>query len=1239
MRILKPLRIGCMTHIIPGVSQHQLVVTGMLCWDLRAPDSLHTEQVLWQTTEAEFAGKCVLDHWMPKQCGEFLVWGKAVAPGKVPVKKMEVDVNVGSLHKRIAVTGDRFWRPSVLRAHMTEPETFTEMPLVYARAFGGQNYAANPVGLGHQAQRRVDAGEDVQLPNLEDPRRPVLHQDDEPSPLVFAPADLTWPGYMGQAGTFDQTWISERFPLMPNDFNWAVYNLAQQDQQLKKGTYFNGHELVRIAGMHADHPVIETRLPGLQMRMFAMRQPSSKDDQDDQDNQINQNYDGLIDIPTCLDTVWLFPSALMGVSLYRGMITCNNVDGLDINALMFACERTESPRSMAHYDEVFRLRSDAETKALYAFADDQLMPELTPAVQQELEEKREKVRQERREKWRLEGEHFKELSAALTGVALPSIAAAYMQSGKGKWLEDQLPVILPEDVARGNVDMAAIQRSANAFKERAALMRPASSRLVPAAMQSEMGFSPEEIAKGAKLTNEQITDLLALDESNAAFAGQADELNAIIARLEKDPSLPVSQEMADWNKKQQEKNSAALRDMVRDEKLLKHLEEAEALQNTLTQQGPPQKPILESPELRASLIASLREMATAFQAPLTPPDVSGSIKPMLQALGVDVDPAVVKKWPPGKLDALVKKNLQAATQTDGMAGMAAIAGNLRLASLQVLPPDKRAELSPHVEKMVASNNAELASYKSRFPEADASIKQAFSGDLSNAPTDFPKVEDGFEKLRKVAANLEDPVLRARTESFIQQGQEMLVESMAALRPDYVQDGKIDYQRLQQETMAQGMALANFKLPAQDDLPEDDHLTYDKRYVTALAYGIVLRTGLPLAAAKDAGAAANVKAFDVKQLLQPLKPTDTLADISQKMEAMMRDGRLRSPTVHPQLGVLELPVSAYLGAWVRKWHAEGKSLAGRDLAGADLRGADLRGADLTGAFLECADLSDAKLDGARCDKLVLSGAQLSGASLRCVSLRGANLGQVKAHGTIFAGADLSEVQLYQADLSGADCSDAVLDKANGLECVLRGVQADRSRCAEGKFIASDLSDLSFNGAQWYKVVVVKSQMPRFQARAANLDHCVFVKTSMEHGDLQDAKADRAQFNECDSHGLRAHRLQANRMCWVKSNLQDAQFSQAALKTPLFETIELERANFQNASLAGGVLMRCKMEMADLHQAQLLGASFHNADLTDANLRFANLHRTDFSNTVLDRADLTGTRRIASWLEVPRANSVA
>ncbi len=1234
MRILKPLRIGCMTHIIPGVSQHQLVITGMLCWDLSAPDSLHTEQVLWQTAEAEFAGKCVLDHWMPKQSGEFLVWGKAAAPGKVSVQKMEVEVSVGSLHKRIAVTGDRFWRPSVLRAHMTEPEDFTEMPLVYTRTFGGQTYPANPVGLGHQAQRRVDAGEDVQLPNLEDPRRPILHQDDEPSPLVFSPADLTWPGYMGNAGTFDQAWINERFPLMPNDFNWAVYNVAQQDQQLKKGTYFNGHELVRIAGMHADHPVIETRLPGLQMRMFAMREPINKDAKD---TQVNQNYDGLIDIPTCLDTVWLFPSALMGVSLYRGVITCDNADALDINTLMFACERTESPRSMSHYDEVFRLRSDEETKALYAFADDQLMPELTPAVQQELEEKREKVRQERREKWRLEGEHFKELSAALTGVAVPSVAAAYMQSGKGKWLEDQLPVILPEDIARGNVDMAAIQRAGEALKERAALIRPASSRLVPSAMQSEMGFTPEEIAKGAKLTNEQVTDLLALDESHAVFSDQADELDAIIARLENDPSLPVSQEIAAWNKKQQEKDGAAFRDMVRDKKLLKHLEEAEALQNALNQQGPPQKPEPESPELRASLIASLREMSAGFQAPLVPPNVSGSIKPMLQALGVDVDPEVVKKWPPGKLDALVRKNLQTATQTDGMAGMAALAGNLRLASLQVLPPDKSAELLPHVEKMVASNNAELASYKSRFPEADASIRQAFSGDLSNAPADFPKVEDGFEKLRKVAADLEDPVLRARTESFIQQGQEMLVESMAALRPDYVQDGKIDYQRLQQEAMAQTMALANFKLPAQDDLPEDDHLTYDKRYVTALAFGIVSRLGLPLAA-EGASAADQIKFPDVKQLLQPLKPTATLTDVSHKVEALMRDGRLRSPVVHPQLSVLELPVSAYLGAWVRKWHAEGKSLAGRDLAGADLRGADLRGADLTGAFLECADLSGAKLDGARCDNLVLSGAQLMGASLRGVSLRGANLGQAKAHGTIFAGADLSEAQLYQADLSGADCSDAVLDKVNGLDCILRGVQADRSRCAEGKFVTSDLSDISFNGAQWYKVMVVKSQMPRFQARAADLDHCAFVQTSMEDGDLQDAKADHAQFNQCDGRGLRAHRLRANRMCWVKSNLQDAQFSQAALKTPLFETIELERANFQNASLAGGVLMRCKMVMADLHQAQLLGASFHNADLTDANLRFANLHRTDFSNTVLDRADLTGTRRIASWLEVPRANSV-
>jgi len=1206
-----------MTRIMPAADRRQLVVTGQICWDLLAPGTWHTDQKLWETVAAEFLGSTtVLDHWTPKLRGEFLVCGKAVAPMGIAVSHMDLSVSVGPLRKRIAVSGDQFWRPGLLRTHITDAAPFLEMPVTYERAFGGEGYAGNPVGMGYQAERDVDAGGNVRLPNLQSSTRPILHQRDEPAPCVLGPVDLNWPGKISSSSTFDKTWFKQRYPFPPLDFDYRVYNLAPTDQQLESGFFF-GNEAVCIDGMHSAQPEIRSHLPGLTMRLFVAKAGGQH----------------LLEVPFCLDTVWLFPSALTGVALYRAVVDCDDADARDIDAIMLACERLYQSRPMAHYEEAYSLRTDEKTKALYALADDQLMPELSPETERELDAKREQVRQNQRKEWHAEGEHFKAMTAALTGIAVPSVTADHMLSGKGAWLEQQLPIVLPEDIARGNVDVAGIQRAADALQQRGRDMRAAASQLVPPALRREMGFSEAEEVQGAMQSKAHIVEILSLGDVQSAFAKKAEDLLALLQRLETNPALAVSQELSSLLIKTKDDELAKMRALIQDPKLLAFLDESEAVRIELARQTPPAPTEPESPEIRISLMNEVRKMAEGFsKGVLDVPQLDNPLGAMLKALGIDADPAGISKWPPGKIGALIQSSMQQAVEKDGLAGMIELSGKLQLASLQALPPDTQAQMLPNLERQMDYSLSEALAYKLAYPEAEKRFAEAFSKKLAIEDISLPDVADGMAQLRKVAGDVADPALRERILNLIGQSEEMMSAAMAKALPGYVQDGKVDYQKFQQETAAQAVMLSGYRLPADDGLPENEWLTYDKRFAVALATAAISRMGLPLAlpgmppppsAHASGGGAAGPAA---------------LSGLLQQGEKMMRDGRLRSPMAFPQVGEHEAEVAVHLGAWVQSAHRRGLSLAGRDMAGANLRGADLRGADLTGAFLERADLSDARLDGAQCDGIVLSGALLSRTSFRRASLRKANMGQVKAHQAIFAASDLSDAQLYQADLTQSDCTDAVLDRVSGIECILQNVQAHGSRCAEAQFITANLRGIELDHAHWHKVVFMQGDMSGFHAPGAQLEECVWAQVNLAHGNVEGAQLRASQFNDCDCNAWRAESVHAVGACWIKGSMLGAKFSLAVLDNSLFESTPLDGVDFQCAKMTGATFMRASLQAACMSQAQLLQARFHNADLTDADLRFANVHDADFSDACLDRADFTGARRIGTSLEIPRAAPV-
>jgi hypothetical protein len=138
---------------------------------------------------------------------------------------------------------------SGLRPSAARP--FGHMPITWSRSFGGVDPESpahlelrNPVGVGFARREAVAGGKPV--PNFETVDAPLSSWRDRPVPIGFGPVGRWWPSRARWAGTYDQTWLDEHFPLLPPDFDDRFWNCAPEDQQLDA---YRPGETVRLQGM------------------------------------------------------------------------------------------------------------------------------------------------------------------------------------------------------------------------------------------------------------------------------------------------------------------------------------------------------------------------------------------------------------------------------------------------------------------------------------------------------------------------------------------------------------------------------------------------------------------------------------------------------------------------------------------------------------------------------------------------------------------------------------------------------------------------------------------------------------------------------------------------------------------------------------------------------------------------------------------------------------------------------
>ena len=97
------------------------------------------------------------------------------------------------------------------------------------------------------------------LPNVEDPDDLLRAPDGRPKPVGFGPIGRHWEPRVQYVGTYDDSWMAERLPLLPADFDERFHHAAPPDQIL--GGYVRGGEPVEIVGCSKEP--LAFALPGL----------------------------------------------------------------------------------------------------------------------------------------------------------------------------------------------------------------------------------------------------------------------------------------------------------------------------------------------------------------------------------------------------------------------------------------------------------------------------------------------------------------------------------------------------------------------------------------------------------------------------------------------------------------------------------------------------------------------------------------------------------------------------------------------------------------------------------------------------------------------------------------------------------------------------------------------------------------------------------------------------------------
>ena len=352
MKVIKPLLLGFLsrTYMRGG---HRLALSGIVGFSFSEPGVPISEQALWQKMGPFLPKDGVWDEGVPKERGEVLLNARCHGPGGQAIPSRRVSVRVGPVAKVLDVSGDRVFvrERGILRR--SPPVPFVSMEIDWAHAYGGPDYAPNPMGKGFPGTEPVDP---LPLPNIEDPARPVLSPDDTPPPAGLGPLGLMWSDRASRVGSYRPDEIGHVPPPLPENSLWSVYNQAPEDQWIPG--FWEGGEPYVLEGFHPEIDRQEGHLPRIVVRCFATMKEGDS-----------------VEVELHPETLWLFPDLELGVMIHRGSLAITSDDVGEVASVLLAAEDPGERRPVDHYLAVRDRRMSLDGRDVNRFSDVPLLPE------------------------------------------------------------------------------------------------------------------------------------------------------------------------------------------------------------------------------------------------------------------------------------------------------------------------------------------------------------------------------------------------------------------------------------------------------------------------------------------------------------------------------------------------------------------------------------------------------------------------------------------------------------------------------------------------------------------------------------------------------------------------------------------------------------------------------------------------------------------------------------------------
>lgn len=210
------------------------------------------------------------DLCLEKPGTDVIVVAAAHAPDGRPVPSFDVAVRLGRLARTLRVFGLRVWEAS--GAGLSAPRPTSGIEMRYDYAWGGLDATdpadvleepRNPVGMG--IARDPSALTHRPAPYIEDPAQPIASVRTRPPPAGIGAIGRHWQPRRAFLGTYDETWLDERAPLLPADADPRA-NLCASPGLTAVPPLTGGEELA-LLNLVPGGGVLQAALPRLQVEV------------------------------------------------------------------------------------------------------------------------------------------------------------------------------------------------------------------------------------------------------------------------------------------------------------------------------------------------------------------------------------------------------------------------------------------------------------------------------------------------------------------------------------------------------------------------------------------------------------------------------------------------------------------------------------------------------------------------------------------------------------------------------------------------------------------------------------------------------------------------------------------------------------------------------------------------------------------------------------------------------------